>query len=98
MFYEYDFANFNAYLQVPNEFIITMRKGKKVDNMRFSSEHRTDIISEALIFRHSFAEGIVDNLVSVLFLYSTGTIYVMNVSSEVSLLFFFLFFYCLLLF
>lgn len=51
-------------LQVPNEYIITMRKGKKVDNMRFSSEHRTDILSEALIFRHSFAEGIIDNLVS----------------------------------
>lgn len=75
MFYEYDFANFNAYLQVPNEFIITMRKGKKVDNMRFSSEHRTDIISEALIFRHSFAEGIVDNLVSVLV---TGPFFIFN--------------------
>lgn len=52
-------------LQVPNEFIITMRKGKKVDNMRFSSEHRTDILSEALIFRHNFAEGIIDNLVCI---------------------------------
>lgn len=64
--YYHDFINITPALkgvgQVPNEFIITMRKGKKVDNMRFSSEHRTDIISEALIFRHSFAEGIVDNL------------------------------------
>lgn len=51
-------------LQVPNEYIITMRKGKKIDNMRFSSEHRTDILSEALIFRHSFADPIIDNLVS----------------------------------
>ena len=51
--------------QVPNEYIITMRKGgKKVDNMRFSSEYRTDILSEALIFRHKFADPILDNLVS----------------------------------
>ncbi|CAL4130362.1 unnamed protein product, partial [Meganyctiphanes norvegica] len=49
--------------QIANEFIITMRKGgKKVDNMRFSSEHRPDIISEALIYRHNFAERIVDNM------------------------------------
>ncbi|KAK3858864.1 hypothetical protein Pcinc_034976 [Petrolisthes cinctipes] len=64
--YYHDFINITPALkgigQVPNEYIITMRKGKKVDNMRFSSEHRTDILSEALIFRHSFAEGIVDNL------------------------------------
>ncbi|XP_076044368.1 receptor mediated endocytosis 8 isoform X2 [Oratosquilla oratoria] len=61
-----DFINITPALkgvgQVPNEFIITMRKGRKVDNMRFSSEHRTDIISEALVFRHQFAENIVDNL------------------------------------
>ncbi|XP_042237903.1 dnaJ homolog subfamily C member 13-like isoform X4 [Homarus americanus] len=64
--YYHDFLNITPALkgvgQVPNEFIITMRKGKKVDHMRFSSEHRTDIISEALVFRHNFAEGIIDNL------------------------------------
>ncbi|KAG0721183.1 DnaJ subfamily C member 13 [Chionoecetes opilio] len=50
-------------MEVPNEYIITMRKGgKKVDNMRFSSEQRTDILSEALIFRHSFVDPIIDNL------------------------------------
>ncbi|XP_071522873.1 dnaJ homolog subfamily C member 13 isoform X2 [Panulirus ornatus] len=64
--YYHDFINITPALkgvgQVPNEFIITMRKGKKVDHMRFSSEHRTDIISEALVFRYNFAEGIIDNL------------------------------------
>ncbi|XP_045611089.2 dnaJ homolog subfamily C member 13 isoform X2 [Procambarus clarkii] len=64
--YYHDFINITPALkgvgQVPNEFIITMRKGKKVDHMRFSSDHRTDIISEALVFRHNFAEGIIDNL------------------------------------
>lgn len=64
--YYHDFINITPALkgvgQVPNEYIITMRKGKKIDNMRFSSEHRTDILSEALIFRHSFADPIIDNL------------------------------------
>ncbi|XP_068224403.1 dnaJ homolog subfamily C member 13-like [Palaemon carinicauda] len=64
--YYYDFINITPALkgigQVPNEFIITMRKGKKVDHMRFSSEHRTDIISEALVYRHSFSESVSDNL------------------------------------
>ncbi|XP_064091603.1 dnaJ homolog subfamily C member 13-like [Macrobrachium nipponense] len=64
--YYHDFINITPALkgigQVPNEFIITMRKGKKVDHMRFSSDHRTDIISEALVYRHSFAEPVSDNL------------------------------------
>lgn len=50
--------------QVLNEYLITMRKGKKMDNMRFSSDHRTDILTEALIFRHNFVGPIIDNLVS----------------------------------
>ncbi|XP_050693549.1 dnaJ homolog subfamily C member 13-like isoform X4 [Eriocheir sinensis] len=64
--YYHDFINITPALkgvgQVPNEYIITMRKGKKVDNMRFSSEHRTDILTEALIFRHNFVDPIIDNL------------------------------------
>lgn len=32
-----------------NEFSITMKKGKKTDMMRFSSEHRADILTAALV-------------------------------------------------
>lgn len=39
-----------------NEFIITFKKGKKTDSMRFSSEHRASIITEAMRFRHEFGE------------------------------------------
>lgn len=42
--------------QISNEFLITMKKGKKTDTMRFSSDHRPDILTEALRFRHQFAE------------------------------------------
>lgn len=34
-----------------NEFIITMKKGpKKTDTMRFSTDHRADLLTEALVF------------------------------------------------
>lgn len=39
-----------------NEFLITMRKGKKTDTMRFSTDHRVDLLTEALRFRNKFAE------------------------------------------
>ena len=58
------FYSISLFLQVPNEFIITMKKGKKIDSMRFSSDHRPDIITEALIFRHKFTDPLIDNLVS----------------------------------
>ncbi|UYV62595.1 DNAJC13, partial [Cordylochernes scorpioides] len=32
-----------------NEFVITMKKGRKNDTMRFSSDHRADILTEALV-------------------------------------------------
>ena len=32
-----------------NEFIITVVKGKKTDTMRFSTDHRADLLSEALV-------------------------------------------------
>ncbi|XP_041474110.1 dnaJ homolog subfamily C member 13-like isoform X1 [Lytechinus variegatus] len=45
----------NTKAQLNNEFIITVRKGgKKGETMRFSTEHRADIISEALKFRSQF--------------------------------------------
>ena len=30
--------------------------GKKTDSMRFSSEHRADIITETMKFKHEFGE------------------------------------------
>ncbi|XP_056011194.1 dnaJ homolog subfamily C member 13-like isoform X2 [Ostrea edulis] len=40
-----------------NEFIITMRKGpKKTESMKFSTDHRSDLLTEALRFRNQFAE------------------------------------------
>ncbi|XP_012285401.1 dnaJ homolog subfamily C member 13 isoform X2 [Orussus abietinus] len=39
-----------------HEFSITMRKERKIDTMRFSSEHRTHLLTEALKFRNQFAE------------------------------------------
>ena len=39
----------NSQASAPNnEFIITFKKGKKTDSMRFSSEHRASIITEAM--------------------------------------------------
>ncbi|XP_025080789.1 dnaJ homolog subfamily C member 13-like isoform X2 [Pomacea canaliculata] len=41
-----------------NEFIITMKKGiKKTDSMKFSTDHRADLLTEALKFRNYFAEA-----------------------------------------
>ncbi|XP_066599154.1 dnaJ homolog subfamily C member 13 isoform X2 [Prorops nasuta] len=39
-----------------NEFSITMRKERKTDTMKFSSEHRDYLLTEALRFRNQFAE------------------------------------------
>ena len=39
-----------------NEFIITFKKGKKTDSMRFSSDQRAAIITEAMKYRHEFGE------------------------------------------
>ncbi|KAL8571849.1 DnaJ subfamily C member 13 [Nucella lapillus] len=41
-----------------NEFIITMKKGgKKTDTMKFSTDHRADLLTEALKFRNYFADA-----------------------------------------
>lgn len=40
-----------------NEFIITMKKGgKKTESMRFSTDHRADLLTEALKYRSYFAD------------------------------------------
>lgn len=49
------------------EFSITMRKDKKVDTMKFSSEHRSNLLTEALRFRHQFAEKPKDILVNFIY-------------------------------
>ncbi|XP_043196340.1 dnaJ homolog subfamily C member 13-like isoform X3 [Amphibalanus amphitrite] len=40
----------------PHEFTILVRKGKKSETMRFSSEHRAELITEALRYRAGFGE------------------------------------------
>ena len=47
-----------------SEFIITMIKERKIDHMKFSTEHRAQLLTEALKFRHSFAEKPKEILVS----------------------------------
>ena len=45
-----------------NEFIITVLKpNRKTDTMRFSTDHRADLLSEALRFRNKFAERSVSS-------------------------------------
>lgn len=46
--------------QSTNEFIIAMRKGKKTETMRFSTDHRADLLTRALKFRNQFAEASKD--------------------------------------
>lgn len=50
-----------------HEFIITMRKERKVDNMKFSSEYRAHLLTEALKYRNQFAEKPKEILVSCTF-------------------------------
>ncbi|XP_070570129.1 dnaJ homolog subfamily C member 13-like isoform X2 [Ptychodera flava] len=46
----------NVKAQTNTEFIITFKKGKKNETMRFSTEHRADVLTEALHFYKDFAE------------------------------------------
>lgn len=41
---------------VQNEFQITMKKERKIDTMKFSTDHRVHLLTEALMFRHLFAD------------------------------------------
>lgn len=47
-----------------HEFTITMRKERKNDTMKFSSEHRSHLLTEALKYRNQF-EKPKENLVSL---------------------------------
>lgn len=58
----------NLKAQGNNEFVINIKKGKKVENMRFSSDHRADILTESLRFSHLFADKLVSNKVNPFFL------------------------------
>lgn len=53
-----------------HDFTIIIKKDKKVETMKFSSEHKCLIITEALKYRHLFAEKPKEILVSILFSYS----------------------------
>lgn len=50
--------------QQNGEFRITFKKDRKSDSMTFSSEHRADVLTEALQFRQLFAEKTTTMLVS----------------------------------
>lgn len=43
------------------EFTINIKKGKKTDAMKFSSDHRADILTESLRFSHKFNEIFAQN-------------------------------------
>ncbi|GFQ93913.1 dnaJ homolog subfamily C member 13 [Trichonephila clavata] len=43
--------------QTTDEFVINMKKGRKNESMRFASELRAEILTEALRFRNKFAES-----------------------------------------
>ncbi|KAF2354993.1 hypothetical protein FHG87_014250 [Trinorchestia longiramus] len=45
-----------------NEFQLSMYKKNKADHMKFSCDHRADILTKALGHRHSFAQPITDDL------------------------------------
>lgn len=53
-------------LQQQHEFTITMKKGKdkKHDTMRFSTVHRSHVLSDALKYRNLFAERRLESFVS----------------------------------
>lgn len=51
-----DFISLTHIRSVPHEFQITMKKDKKTDTMKFSTEYRAELMTEALKYRHLFAE------------------------------------------
>ncbi|XP_023933252.1 dnaJ homolog subfamily C member 13-like [Lingula anatina] len=53
-----EFISITPNIKAPtlNEFLITMKKGpKKTDTMKFSTDHRADVLTEALRFANQFA-------------------------------------------
>jgi DnaJ family protein C protein 13 len=53
----------NLKAQGNNEFLINIKKGKKADTMKFSSDHRADILTECLRFSNLFGEKFATNKV-----------------------------------
>lgn len=49
-----------------HEFSITMRKERKIETMKFSSEYRSHLLTEALKYRSQFAEKPKEILVIIL--------------------------------
>ena len=50
-----EFVKIEPNIKAPgnNEFLITMKKGsKKTDTMKFSTDHRADILTETLVCAH----------------------------------------------
>lgn len=54
----------------PTEFQLVMKKDRKLDNMRFSSEHRSHLMTEAMKYRSHFSEKPKEILVSINFSYA----------------------------
>ena len=50
--------------QQNGEFKITLKKDRKTESMTFSSDHRADLLTEALQFQQLFAEKTITMLVS----------------------------------
>lgn len=50
-----EFVKIEPNIKAPgnNEFLITMKKGKKTDTMKFSTDHRANILTEALVSGHT---------------------------------------------
>lgn len=50
-------AHIRSHSNVPShDFTLVMKKDKKNDSMKFSSEHKSLILTEALKYRHLFAD------------------------------------------
>lgn len=50
--------------QIPNEFVLTIKKDKKLDTIKLSSEYRNDILSSILKYYREFADKPKNALVS----------------------------------
>jgi len=50
--------------QIPNEFVLTIKKDKKLDSIKLSSEYRNDILSSILKYYREFADKPKNALVS----------------------------------
>ncbi|XP_052814797.1 dnaJ homolog subfamily C member 13-like isoform X2 [Mya arenaria] len=53
-----EFVSITPNVRAPanNEFLISMLKGRKTEQMKFSTDHRSDLLTEALRFREQFAD------------------------------------------